>query len=163
MDENEQGQSGQPTPTDRVYYIPPYPQQDANKGIPRPENSVEFLKFVLDPEIRKQYTHITKDLAISNADHNEIAYLQINLQLLHLIDFIEVEKTHYKKVKGTNQYTIDKEADLDPTKHVILKDIYCYLQLLRSKLGFERQLEATQILKQFSTLREEQQKKGWFK
>lgn len=147
---------------DNREYIYQQPQQQPQRVIP-PENQVEFLKFVLDPTTRAQYTHITKDLAVSNADAPEIAYLHVNLQLLHLVDFVEIGHGKYKKVANTeNSFKMLKEPDLDPTRHVILKDIYSYLQLLRSKGGFERQIEATQILKQFSSIKEEPLRKGWF-
>lgn len=125
------------------------------------QNTVEFLQFVLDPQMRGEYTHITKDLATSNADFNEIKYIDLNLKLLHLIDYIELKKTTYKFSEKGNAWVLDKEGDLAPIKHIILKDIYSFLQLLRSKNGFERTIEATQIFRQQSSFQDQTGKKGW--
>ena len=126
--------------------------------LPPPETQVEFLKFVVDPSTKNQYTHITKDLAISYADMTQIGYVHLNLQLLHLITFIEINHGVYKQ-EG-DKYTMLKAPDMDPARHVILQDIYAYLQLLRSNGGFERIQEGTQTVRQHQTFNDTT-KKGW--
>jgi hypothetical protein len=142
-----------------TYILPMSQQAPQQNTLSRPETQIEFLKYIVSPQLAEQYLHITKDLAVSNVDLEEIAYVQINLQLLHLIDYIEVNKREYT---GAGKAAVmSREGDLDGVRHVILKDIFGYLTLLRSKGGFERLTEATQIVKQHQTLREEKPKAWW--
>jgi len=99
---------------------------DLGMGLPPTDNQAELTKFVLDPEARKMYKHITKDLAVSNLDGMEIAYIDINFRLLHMIEYVEAG-----------------EDDLADIKRVILQDVNSFLQILRSKGGFERLAEIT--------------------
>ena len=151
-------------PAEPSYNVPmQYIQQQQNRQVMLPSQSLEFLQFILSPDTKEAYEHINKDLATSNADAREINYVQLNLQLLHLINYIEVKKTQYGVHKETNSLVIVKEGDMAKLKHIILQDIYSYLQLLRSKGGFERLAETTSINKQEATYKEELPKKrGWF-
>lgn len=95
-------------------------------GLPPTDNQAELTKFILDPEARKLYEHITKDFAVSNLDIAQIEFINNNLQLLHLIIYIE-----------------ENPGDLKELQKVILQDINGYLQVSRSKEGFERLAEIT--------------------
>jgi len=117
---------------------------DYGMGLPPTDNQAELTKFVLDPEARKMYKHITKDLAISHLDRDEINYININLQLLHMITYIE-----------------ENEGDLESVKEVILQDIFSYVQVLRSKKGFERLAEITKKSESKAELSETKQKGRW--
>ena len=114
-------------------------------GLPPTENMVELTKFILDPESRKLYKHITKDLAVSNLNQEEITYINLNLQLLHMIHYIE-----------------DTKGDFEQLKHVILQDVYSYLQLLRSKGGFERLAEITKKLESKQRYEEQRNKRKFW-
>ena len=154
----------EPQPEGQAYNVPYQNiQQPQNRQIMLPSQSLEFLQFILSPDTKESYEHINKDLATSNADAREINYVQLNLQLLHLINYIEVKKNQYGVHKETNRLVLVHEGDMGKLKHVILQDIYSYLQLLRSKGGFERMAETTQINKQEATYKEDiQPKRKWF-
>lgn len=155
----------EPMQPEQAYNVPMQyiQQQQPNKQVMLPSQSLEFLQFVLNPDTKESYEHINKDLATSNANSEEINYVQLNLQLLHLISYIEVKRTEYGIHQQTQRIVITKEGDMAKLKHIILQDIYAYLQLLRSKNGFERLAETTQINKQEATYKEElPSKRKWF-
>lgn len=113
-------------------------------GLPPTDNPTEFTKFVLDPQARELYKHITKDLAVSNLDNSEMEYVNANLRLLHMVIYIE-----------------EKLGDLEDLKHVILQDIYSFMQVTRSKGGFERLAEITKAMKSYQQYTENKEKKRW--
>jgi len=136
MEEGEMNETSyQPTQQDMGYGM----------GLPPTDNQAELTKFILDPEARKLYEHITKDFALSNLNREEIDYINLNLQLLHLIIYIEEDKGELKQLQT-----------------VILQDICSYLQVLRSKDGFERLAEITKKVESKQKYEERREKKGMF-
>jgi hypothetical protein len=117
---------------------------DSGMNLPPTDTPSELTKFVLDPEARQLYTHITKDLATTNLNENEIAYIDINLRLLHMVIYVE-----------------QKLGELDDIKKVILQDINGYLQVTRSKGGFERLAEISKHLTSSQKYEEKKDRKGW--
>lgn len=112
-------------------------------GLPMTDNPTELTKFIVDPEARKRYDHITKDMAVSNLDRAEIEWININLRLLHMISYVE-----------------ENEKDLDPIRNVILQDVFSFLQVLRSKGGFERKAEISKVMKSFHEQEDKTKKRG---
>ena len=129
---------------DNIGYIPNDIGLGMGMGLPPTDNQAELTKFVLDPEARKLYKHITKDLAISHLDREEINFINLNLQLLHMIMYVE-----------------EVEGDLENVKKVILQDVFSYVQVLRSKGGFERMAEITKKTESKAELSESKQKGRW--
>ncbi len=124
-------------------------QGDDFAGLPPGETSVDLMKLILMPsEIQnKELSHITKDLAITTLDKREIYYLNKNLQLIHLLQYIE-EQT------GWNLR--------DLVTKIINADIKGYSQITRSKGGFERLAEISKHIKAWQSVTQEEKKKGWF-
>jgi len=114
-------------------------------GLPPTDSPSELTKFILDPEARQLYKHITKDLAISHLDRFEINYINLNLQLLHLIKYVEEEK-----------------GDLQMLQENILQDIFSFVQVLRSKGGFERLAEITKKMETKQNYEEKRNTGRWF-
>ena len=121
-----------------------YPSE-LSMGLPPTDNQAELTKFVLDPEARKLYKWITKDLAISHLERDEINYINLNLQLLHMLIYAE-----------------ETLGDFEPIKEVILQDVFSYVQVLRSKKGFERLAEITKKMESKQELSETRPKGRWF-
>lgn len=116
-----------------------------SQGLPPTDNPTELTKFIVDPEARIRFEHITKDLATTNLNESEIAYIDINFRLLHMISYVE-----------------ETLGDLDDIKRVILQDVYTFLQITRSKGGFERLAEITKAMKTYQKYEEQKGKQGWF-
>jgi len=140
MADDEEGQGNPNQPQED------YPSEFNYGGLPTTDNSVELTKFVLDPQARQRFEHITKDLATTNLNNEEIAYIDINLRLLHMISYVKDDP---------------KSIDLLDIQDVILQDIYTFLQVTRSKGGFERIAEISKQLKTYQKYEENKEKKGW--
>jgi hypothetical protein len=119
-------------------------EENESMGLPPTDNQAELTKFILDPEARKLYEHITKDFAVTNLNEEEMNYINLNLQLFHLIKYTEEEKGDFKQLG-----------------HVILQDIYSFLQVSRSKDGFERMAEITKKMDTKQKYTEDKVKKGF--
>lgn len=118
---------------------------DKESGLPATETSVELMKYILDPKTKGRFRHLTKDLAVTNFDRPEIQYCSINLQLMHLLTYIE----------GITTW------DLEDLKDLIDADVKGFAQVTRSKGGFERNAETEKKIRQYQSF-EEKKDKRWF-
>jgi hypothetical protein len=121
-----------------------FEKQDKEMSLPPTETGVELTKFILNPQYNKDFTHITKDLAISTLDPQEIQYVNTNLNLIHLLNYIQ----------GQTSW------DLLDLIVVVEADIKGFCQVTRSKGGFERLAEITKALKQYNQF-EEKKERRW--
>jgi len=119
------------------------PQLYREMGLPPTETSVDLMKLILFPQ-DKTKVHITKDLAISNLSKEEIRFVFNNLELIHLLHYIET-RTGW---------------DLnDLISRVVDADIKGFMQVTRSKGGFERLAEISKHMKTTQTFREDRPKR----
>lgn len=121
-----------------------FERTDKEMSLPPTETGVELTKFILNPQNTKEFMHITKDLAVSTLDVNEIQYVNTNLNLIHLLNYIQ----------GVTKW------DLMDLKVIIEADIKGFVQVTRSKGGFERLAEITKALKQYNQF-EEKKDRRW--
>lgn len=115
-------------------------------GLPPMENEVELMKLILEPKTDDETRHVTKDLAISNLNQGEIWYINNNLKLIHLLRYIE----------GQTGWILN-----DLKRKVVNADIKGFMQVTRSKDGFERKAESQKRIKSTQTVRDERNK-GFF-
>jgi len=118
--------------------------QEREMGLPATETPVELMKYILDPKTKSRYLHLTKDLAVTNFDKAEIQYSNNNLQLMHLLTYVE----------GITGW------DLEDLKDMIDADIKGFAQVTRSKGGFERKAEVEKSVRQYQTV-EEKKSRRW--
>ena len=124
--------------------MPPEQMDDYSMGLPSTDTPAELTKFIVDPDARKLYKHITKDLAVSNLDKGQMEYVNANLRLLHMVSYVEEAK-----------------GDLKDLQEVILQDVFSFMQVSRSKGGFERLAEITKTQKTYAEYKQKNDRKGW--
>lgn len=85
----------------------------------------DFQKYLIDPEFRKKYSYLTKELGIANLNPFEIFMIGWEMEIVSFLKLLKADET----------------ADL------FLNDIYTMALLSRSKGGFGAKLLVSQITK----------------
>lgn len=93
----------------------------------------DFNRYVVTPDAREEFKHVTKDLELSKLTEEEVRYLNKLFNLIRLL------RLHYK------QY----DEVFNAAQQMFLDEIYTYLALNRSIGGFERE-----VLAKFTTREE---------
>ena len=103
------------------------------------ENKLEYAKFLVNPSFEKTFPEINKDLALGFLDH--FTYYKLSLK----IEIINILLLYPTIAKNTiNSY---------------LRDIVAEIQLSRSKGGFERRQQNTNIQEAETKISETQNNK----
>ena len=83
----------------------------------------DFQKYLINPEFKKLFSYLTKELGIANLNPLEIFIIGFNMEIVNFLDILGAEDS----------------------KNAFLSDIYTTILLSRSKHGFGAKLLVSQI------------------
>ena len=94
----------------------------------------DFQKYLINPEFKKLFSYLTKELGIANLNPLEIFIIGFNMEIVNFLDILGA----------------------DDSKNAFLSDIYTTILLSRSKYGFGAKLVVSQITKGEYTMKGDQ-------